>query len=256
MTWKIIGASTPGTSHEKSNKPCQDYFKAQKTCNNFIESVYCFASDGAGSAIEGGRGSKIVCESAVAFCVEQLKQTDLTESFAYNLCEHLTELVAYEAESIGLTVRDFSCTFLGIVIHGSKVLYLQIGDGAIVTKYDYDPPTYSVVFWPHKGEFANATYFITDKDYYKHLVVSIKEDIPTAFAIFTDGLEHLALSNESKSVHEPFFNSMLLALRKATSENEINILAGRLRQYLNSPMINDRTDDDKTLVLISREDEG
>jgi hypothetical protein len=255
MIWKIVGASALGTSHERTNKPCQDSFEAHYFFDDSKQAVYCFVSDGAGSAIEGGTGSKRVCETAVAYCIEQLKQVDLTEAFAYKLCEHLNELIAFEAQSVGLTSKDFSCTFLGLIIRDEKVLYLQIGDGAIVTRYDYDHPVYSVVFWPHKGEFANATYFITDKDYYKHLVVSLKDEVPSSFAVFTDGLEHLSLSNESRTVHGPFFNSMLLALRRAKNENDVSMLKTRLNQYLNSPDINDRTDDDKTLVLISREHE-
>jgi hypothetical protein len=59
----------------------------------------------------------------------------------------------------------------------------------------------------------------------------------------------LALSYASKSAHQPFFARMFAALRKVGDREDLVV---PLRQFLDSPAVNDRTDDDKTLVLATR----
>jgi hypothetical protein len=71
-------------------------------------------------------------------------------------------------------------------------------------------------------------------------------------AIFTDGLQMLALNMEYENVHQPFFKDMYRVLRLADEPAKVDLLNGKLADYLNSNQINDRTDDDKTLFLASR----
>jgi hypothetical protein len=44
----------------------------------------------------------------------------------------------------------------------------------------------------------------------------------------------------------------MLATLRATPEDELESLSSRLEAYLSSPPVNERTDDDKTLILASR----
>ena len=73
-------------------------------------------------------------------------------------------------------------------------------------------------------------------------------------AIFTDGLENLVLQKAGKAVHAPFFDSMFPAGaaldRRRASMPEL--VAGARRCTCRAPPVNDRTDDDKTLILASR----
>jgi hypothetical protein len=71
-------------------------------------------------------------------------------------------------------------------------------------------------------------------------------------AIFTDGLQMLALNMESRTVHQPFFSDLFRYLRMANDADKVSILNGKLATYLDSPGINGRTDDDKTLFLATR----
>ena len=68
-------------------------------------------------------------------------------------------------------------------------------------------------------------------------------------ALLTDGLQMLALRFADKSVHGPFFLPMFQALRAAESASALQT---PLRDFLNSPAVNRRTDDDKTLILATR----
>jgi hypothetical protein len=66
----------------------------------------------------------------------------------------------------------------------------------------------------------------------------------------TDGLQRLALDFTARTPHLPFFQPLFAALRAAP---DVESLAGPFREFLDSQRINERTDDDKTLVLaISR----
>jgi hypothetical protein len=72
-------------------------------------------------------------------------------------------------------------------------------------------------------------------------------------ALFSDGLQRLALSFEQRTPHTPFFEPMLKVLR-SKEPLDCAALDGQLAGFLDSPQVNERTDDDKTLVLASRVD--
>jgi hypothetical protein len=69
--------------------------------------------------------------------------------------------------------------------------------------------------------------------------------------VLTDGLQMLSLVYASKQVHDPFFEPMFTVLRSAESE-ALQQLDDQLHRFLDSPEVNNRTDDDKTLVLATR----
>ena len=64
-----------------------------------------------------------------------------------------------------------------------------------------------------------------------------------------DGLQMLALSYAKKVAHQPFFTPMFAALRKVEDPQELIV---PMRQWLDSTAVNQRTDDDKTLILATR----
>ena len=69
-------------------------------------------------------------------------------------------------------------------------------------------------------------------------------------AVFSDGLQSLALQYETKTPYEPFFAPFFTYLETASkSDAEVE---EELRDYLDSPRVNARTDDDKSLVLAVR----
>jgi hypothetical protein len=70
-------------------------------------------------------------------------------------------------------------------------------------------------------------------------------------ALFSDGLQMLALQFDTRRAHAPFFQPMFARLR-TEAPGESTTLTGLLTEYLGSPVINKRTDDDKTLVLATR----
>lgn len=95
------------------------------------------------------------------------------------------------------------------------------------------------------------TNFVTEEDALAHLHVSVTSARIDEVALFSDGLQRLALSFEQRTPHIPFFEPMLNVLRRQKPV-ECEALDEQLARFLNSSQINGRTDDDKTLVLATR----
>ena len=118
---------------------------------------------------------------------------------------------------------------------------------------DSEEHNYGHVFWPDRGEYANTTHFVTQDDAIEHLQFeSIRRRIMEV-ALLTDGLQAIALNYQAQTAHEPFFKGVFAPLRSAT-EGCSRELSESLAAFLSSPRVNEKTDDDKTLVLASRAD--
>jgi hypothetical protein len=155
-----------------------------------------------------------------------------------------------DAASVGRELRDFACTLLGFVAGRSSATCLQVGDGAIVVA-DAEEHVYGHVFWPDRGEYANTTHFVTQEDAIEHLQFeSVRREI-VEVALLSDGLQAIALNYREQSAHEPFFRGLFAPLRVA-GEGRSDKLSQSLAVFLSSSRVNEKTDDDKTLVLASR----
>jgi len=243
--WKFLCQSVEGTSHKLSAIPCQDSSAACLHDNALI--LVC--ADGAGSAAQAQVGSKLAVETAVAqikahldagHSVDQISGDDLRVWVSIIHAALETEATARETSS-----RELACTLLLAVIGPASAAFAQIGDGAIVI---LDETGYRPVFWPQTGEYLNTTYFITESEFNEHLQLEVIARPVDELAIFSDGLEMLALNYSSRTAHGPFFAPLFQHLRTGDAE----ALAEPLRQFLDSKPINDRTDDDKTLILATR----
>src|SRR5262249_12376686 len=129
--------------------------------------------------------------------------------------------------------------------------FLQIGDGAIVISHG-EEDGWSWVFWPQHGEFANTTNFIVSDNARECLAFDLAPRRIDELAIFTDGLEDLVLHQASRTVHQPFFNSVFKPVRESVAQGYDESLSTSLERYLESPIVCERTDDDKTLVIATR----
>ncbi|MNN95437.1 hypothetical protein D3C76_1303440 [compost metagenome] len=72
-----------------------------------------------------------------------------------------------------------------------------------------------------------------------------------AFALFSDGLEAVALEQATQQPFARFFDPMLKPVDQMGGEGRLVELSGALARYLDSPALCERTDDDKTLILVS-----
>jgi hypothetical protein len=253
--WRYIDASAVGTSHSKSGTPCQDSYRCELRISPAGEQVFiAVVADGAGSAARAEVGSALVCETFITVATNFIETgapvTDVSEPIPEQWVIAIREKVTEAANSEGRAARDFAATMLAVVVGRDHAACLQIGDGAIVVA-DSEEGIYQPVFWPDRGEYANTTNFVTEGDALEHLqFTSINRNL-IEVAILSDGLQGIALNYQQRSAHEPFFKGFFSPLRREPSGRREK-LSDSLTSFLSSSIVNEKTDDDKTLVLATR----
>ena len=251
--WRTIAASVVGTSHASAGLPCADAGAARVLRPRRGRPVLvAVAADGAGTSERAPEGARLACEAVL----EQARRwasgaADLTtfgrEAFLPWL-HKARKKIARAARVQDRKSRDFACTLLVALVGEGRAVFFQIGDGAIV--YRGGDGAYVPALWPQNGEYANCTWFVTDDDAAERVQSAAAEGVHEV-ALLTDGLQGLALRFDTREAHGPFFEPMFARLR-AEGEGEPESLREELRAFLGSAPVNQRTDDDKTLVLATR----
>jgi hypothetical protein len=254
--WKYCFASVAGTFHLKSSAPCQDSSRVEVVVDGGgADVLIAAASDGAGSAALAQLGSRLACDLFVDEVKTYIEGGNTRSLYSDNFIAdwigkfHRMAVGWSRAESA--RIQDFACTLLAAVVWHDRAVYFQIGDGAIVVSRRDEPDRYTVVCWPQQGEYANMTNFLTDADAVEKVFREERSGAIDEIAIFTDGIQRLALDYRARSAHAPFFAPLFAWLRPRPSGHSRE-LSDSLAVYLNSEKINSRTDDDKTLILATR----
>ncbi len=254
--WRYVCASVPGVAHVADDLPCQDASAAHWLQPPDAASTLLLAvADGAGSAAQSGIGAALACQTLLAELTRWLSQPspDWTPAVAEQAIQQVQTALAQHATEAGLPIRELACTLLGAALTADRALFLQIGDGVIVigTTDGYRP-----VFWPQGGEYPNETYFVTDPTAAARLECCLLTEPVTEVALLSDGLQSLALHYHSRQAHLPFFRPLFQRLRDYPAGGDPAELTTALERFLASPAINQRTHDDKTLILAVREEHG
>lgn len=254
--WRYAFASVVGASHAKLALACQDASDCRVLETAGGDPVLvAVVSDGAGSASRAEVGARLACSLFTGEMAALLESgggvRDMSREFVRRWLTRFQNEVALRAEADGLAPREFACTILAAAVAEDGAAFFQIGDGAIVTSSLDDPGEYCWVFWPQRGEYENTTSFATDATAaaalaYEFLPARIEE-----LALFSDGMQRLALHFQSQTVHGPFFRAMFRPL-DTDARGEMAGLSASLAAFLASPKVTDRTDDDKTLILATR----
>ena len=251
--WRYVQATVPGVAHRVSGSECQDACAVQAlTLSNGSLALALTVADGAGSALRSQEGAEQACQTLLAECTAWLTQAtdaDWNPALAESWLERVQTALKQQATDAGLPAREFACTLLGAVIAVDRALFLQIGDGAIIINAG---DGYRPVFWPQGGEYPNETFFVTDANAAESLECALLTEPIIEIALLTDGLQPLALHYQSRQAHEPFFRPLFQCLRDYPETGCLLELAAALERFLDSPAVNQRTHDDKTLILASR----
>jgi len=248
--WKYVYDSIIGTSHTESGQPCQDYSKGIVHKADLSEVLIATCLDGAGSARLSQLGAQVAGDR---FLAEAQSWLDLNGHSAAPdeatvkswVCSARASLLEKATEAEALP-RDLACTMLGAVVGETWAVFIQIGDGAIV--FDAEG-VYQIAFWPDNGEYANTTYFLSDDQFKSHLRIEILKQPIAEFAVFTDGLQMIALDFVNNQPHARFFKPLFATVRASQDQER---LQQDLVAYLSSDRMNQRTDDDKSLLLATR----
>jgi hypothetical protein len=215
------------------------------------------ACDGAGSASRSLDGATLAVDRFLRDFGDASRRSGLdgiTKEFVEDWLSRVRFEIQDRAETHDLSPREFACTILGAVVGHDRAAFFQIGDGAIVVSNRGEPDDYGWVFWPQHGEFANQTNFITQDHALEVLEFELEERCVDEIAMFTDGIERLVLDLQEKTAHAPFFRTLfgwLVKTEPVAVGGEIPA-SEVISRYLGLKQINDKTDDDKTLILASR----
>ncbi len=252
--WKYLFDSVQGTSHSACGTGLQD---ASGVCRHRVgkdDVLIAACADGAGSALHAKTGSDAACSSVLREVVRFFDQGhttgDLRQELVLLWYHQARQELLRQATALNAHPRQLACTLLLAVVAPQGALFAQLGDGAIVY---HDGSQCCPVFWPEAGEYQNATYFLSDEAFREHVQMKYMPERIDQLAMFTDGLQMLALNYSEKSAHQPFFTPLFRALREAENHLDLSI---PMRAFLDSKDINSRTDDDKTLVLAVRSPDG
>ncbi len=245
--WRVGAASVRGTSHEKVGQLCQDAHHWQKLPDSVLVTA---VGDGAGSASLGKVGAIVATQTAVeTICAEEsrLYYTNDEQGWQEILTGALSAAkTAVEAEALvcGVTARELATTLIIVVATPQLIAGVQVGDGLAVAS-DRSGNFYSLTS-PQRGEYINETTFLVSPNALDTVEVSLWRGATSHIAVFSDGLQMLAVNMNDGTPYVPFFSPLFEFMANIEDENEAK---EQLAAFLRSPRITDRTDDDLTLLL-------
>lgn len=213
--------------------------------------IFCgIVCDGAGSASFGGEGASIICRIFSVALRNHFKKTQVlpTEEDVWEWLDHARDCLSIAAEKRDVERRAFAATLVLLVARDGEQLIVHVGDGAIVGRDRTG--VWQALSWPENGEYASTTYFVTDDPAPKTRIVRSAHDMD-GFAVFSDGIEDLALDLVAITPHAPFFRTMISPLDNLEGVGKDITLSKALGSFLEGSRVCEKTDDDKSLILVS-----
>lgn len=237
--WRIVAGQQRGTSHIRNHLPCQD---AYATCH-LGEKVILLIADGAGSAPLAEVGAQTAVQAVLQFLEQRLHQVIelVTLQESVQIAQQALSTVANQRQ---VPLRDLACTLIVTVATPTQVLTVQIGDGAVVVGTTTGE-LYSLT-GPQVEEYANETTFLSSPTALEQMQSNHWLHPPKYLAVFSDGLQRLALKFPGATPHPPFFRPLFDFLEGETDKTKAQ---QELALFLASPRLTSRTDDDLTLLL-------
>lgn len=248
--WRVVRASVQGTSHAKTGQPCQDSSSVGEGAPDDI--LVAAVADGAGSAELSAAGSRIAGCAATQSAVRLMRlhphppSEDALEEILQESVHSARQALEAEAHRQTRPLRDFATTLIVAICAPQITGVAQIGDGAMVTA-DSEGGGYTLFSAPQRGEYANTTNFITSDDWKDSLNIRTRCGGVSRLAMFTDGIQSVALNAASGNApHVPFFDPLFSWAEK---QEDTDAAGNGLVAFLSSPRVTARADDDLTLLL-------
>ena len=238
-SWKICGASVQGTAHREHGLPCQDAH------------AFRLLDDGrVVVAVADGAGSAELAEVAAALCVQTaLRQLetipdaplDNPNNWMRSVFAQVHAALEACANTREVALRKLAATLTVAVLTDAGVAQGAVGDSGAV--FCFPDGSLRTLCQPYKGEYANETSFISDPQWENHFQVDHTVGI-TAFLLATDGLLDVIL--RGGRIDEAIVRPLLEFAAGMKAQKDA---AANLADFLQSPRITRRVDDDVTLVL-------
>lgn len=252
--WRIAHASAIGTAHINQGTECQDRLGCEIVETKNGEVLIAVVADGAGSTTDGQVGAEIACQFFIQEATDFLNSQDASVSslnlnFGKLWISFFQKKIAEIAEKEKKTIRDFASTLVGAIVGAENSAFFQIGDGGIVFSTSGEAKSYKFAIAPEESEYVNITEFLTDENAVEKLRFAVINERIEDLILFSDGIFAVAVDYQTSQPHEPFLMPMIAPLRNGS----VNNLNEKLVNFLSSPKMNEKTDDDKTIILASRQ---
>lgn len=246
-------ASEIGTSHINSNTAKQDYCLVKEFSKNSSKYLICCVADGAGSAKYSDLSSKFISKLFVKKTISFLKENTISSLnkevvsswFCYFQKVILRAVRFYKLNS----KRDFASTLLFCVLNSETNIFVQIGDGFISSG---NSEKLDCIFIPQNGEYLNTTNFATDDDVLNKFMYKKDDEKFERLILSTDGIELISFDFANNKPHLKFFNPFFDMLEKTSTSGFNADVSKFISGFLNCQRVNQNTDDDKTMLIISR----
>ncbi len=250
--WRWIASRSIGTSHIRTGDACEDNVACVEWNQSGKSVLIAAVSDGAGSAEFAEVGSRLVTLGIVRAIWKHLsleRARPIDDACVEGWLDTVRDAIGAAAESKGRAPRDFAATLVCAVAFEHETIVLHIGDGACVAQSA--DGAWHTLSWPENGEYASTTYFITD-DPVPRLRLGRYNERFDRLALFSDGMERLALSFAERTASPRFFEPMFAPLLKTDKSGRDRSLSRQLKSFLDSDHVGKFTDDDKSLIIAAR----
>lgn len=248
--WRVVAAAIKGQGHEKTGQPCQDAVHWQTHGEGLL---FAALADGAGSAKLSEIGSNLAAQTALRALAESFKSPaalcdDARAKAALKAAlEAALKALTDEAKAKPAKPGDLATTLLICVAGPDRLAAAQVGDGAVV--YADAAGSLHALTKPAAGEYLNETVFLTSEGALERAQFASWSGRASQLALFSDGLQMLALKMPEAAPHAPFFQPLFDWLERVS---DLPAARADLERLLRSPRIAERTDDDLTLLLARR----
>lgn len=244
VLWGVAAVTVQGTAHKKVDVPCQDAIHWQISPAG---ALVIAVADGAGSATQAETGAAIAVRRAVEYlCTSEITLADIIENdwqiLLMGAFQSVLAAIVAEADTSRTPLREFASTLIVTLATPDFVLAGHIGDGASVV--GDNEGNIRLLTGPQNGEYANETIFLVSPDALATVQLVKLQKTVRHLALFSDGLQMLALTMPGAHPHVPFFSPLFRFISSTPQEGE-----AQLREFLTTPPITDRADDDLSLIL-------
>jgi len=240
--WRSIGARATGTSHAGDALSCQDAFAFAPLTDDLVAIA---VADGAGSASFSRAGAERATTRAIQYLcnVADLVAGDPSAwtPAIRGAFDAARGSVMDLGQARGIEIRQLATTLQVVLLGRSACCYGRIGDGAGVGRCEgmlvpLSPPPANL--------FPNETTFLTTAGSEPEVV--FHDDALSDCAVFTDGIQPLAMHLSEWKPHDPFFGPLFEFLRTSP---DTALAQDDLGTYLGTDRFDRRTDDDRALVI-------
>ena len=253
--WRWAQASVIGASHLSQETECQDRLlcRTLETAADG-EILIAIVADGAGSTTDGQIGAQTACETFFEQISGFLHSgnasvASLNEDFGRLWIRFFQAKITETARKSKKETREYASTLVAAVVGETRAVFYQVGDGGAVFSTNGRPQSYRFGVEPRESEYVNTTEFLTDETAAESLQFVVVEERIEDLILFSDGIFAVAVNYLENKPHEPFLMPMIAPVRNG---NVLNGLNEKLENFLSSPKLNEKTDDDKTIILASR----